>query len=142
MGVVAAFDYTVWSARYPEFSNVTSAQALAFWNEGTLYHANDGTGPVQDVTQQQTLLNMLAAHIAMISVGTAAQPASGLVGRVSSANQGSVSVSVENAGVPGTAAWFVTTVYGFSYWQATTTYRTMHYRPGFGRRFGAGGRWW
>jgi len=133
MGAIATFNYEIWNARYREFSNVSQVQAQTFWNEATIYHANDGTGPVQDATQQQMLLNMLTAHIAMIAVGTATQPASGLVGRISSAGEGSVNVSVDLTQLPGTAAWFVTTNYGLNYWQATAGYRSAHYRPGYSR---------
>lgn len=130
MGAVATFSWETFNTRYPEFSNVSSVQAQAFFNEATLYFDNSGTGPVTDPNAQLMLLNMVTAHIAMLSVGTAAQPASGLVGRISSATQGSVSVSTDLSGAPGTAAWFAQTSYGLNFWQATAPLRTMHYRPG------------
>lgn len=137
MGVIATFSYEAWNARYPEF-NVSQVQAQAFWLEATIHHRNDGGGPVNDIAMQAMLLNMLTSHIAMLAVGTAAQPASGLVGRISSANQGSVSVSTELAGLPGNAAYYTQTPYGLAWWNATAVFRTAHYRPGFGRRFGPG----
>jgi hypothetical protein len=141
MGAVAVFDYGLWSTRYPEFSNVSATLAEMFWNEATIYHSNDGTGPVTNATMQLTLLNMLAAHIAMLSAGTATQPASGLVGRISSATQGSVSVSTDLAGAPGTSIWFSQTAYGLSYYQMTAVFRSMHYRTGPRRYFGVGRLW-
>jgi hypothetical protein len=139
MGAIAVFDYAAWAAQYPEFSNITSAQAASFWNLATLYHNNTGTGPVADADQQGMLLGLLTAHIAFLRVGTAGNPSpgsQGLVGRISSASMGPVSVSADLQGLPGTAAWFGQSPYGLSYWAATAAYRTAHYRPHHGRRFG------
>ena len=138
MGAVADWNYELWNASYREFSNVTQVQAQLFWNEACLVHANDGTGPVKDATMQQTLLFMLVAHIAFLRIGTSGNPSpasQGLVGRVSSATQGSVSVSTDLPQLPGTAAWYSQSPYGLSYYQATAAFRTMHYRRGYGRQF-------
>ena len=115
MGATATFSYSDWSARYPMFSNVTQQQAQACWNDATIYHRNDGTGPVQDATVQASLLGMVTAHLAFLAYGTTGSPSAasqGLVGRISSANQGSVSVSTDLAGIPGTAAWFSQSPWG------------------------------
>jgi hypothetical protein len=131
MGVIATFDYSAWSARYPEFSNVLQPQAQAFWTEAGVYHANGGTGPVSDAGMQALLMGMLTAHIAFLGVGTAGNPSpssQGIVGRITSASMGPVSVSADLQGVPGTAAWYGTSVYGLADWQATAAYRTMNYR--------------
>ncbi len=130
MAALAIFDYPTFIARYPEFSSVTSTLAQAYFNEATLYLANDGSGPVTDPVQQLTLLNMLTAHIAALNSGVNGQTPSGIVGRISSASEGSVSVSSDMGGVPGTAAWFVQTKYGFNYWQATASFRTFRYVAG------------
>ena len=131
MGAVATFDYASWSAAYPEFSNVASGQAQAYWNEATILHRNDGGGPVQDVTMQTSLLNLLTAHIAFLRVGTAANQSAasqGLSGRVTSATQGSVSLSTELPGLGPNSAWCAASAYGYSYWNYMAPYRTMHYR--------------
>lgn len=150
MGAVATFDYTGWLARYPEFSNVNSATASAYFTEATLYHRNDGGGLVVDSAQQLLLLNMLTAHIAYLNSGTATNPApgGGLVGRIANATEGSVSVALEMQALPGTAAWFAQTKYGMSYWQAMAPYRMARYIPGPTRSFeplygrpGRIGRW-
>jgi hypothetical protein len=134
MGAVATFSYPTFIARYPEFASVTATQAAAFFNEATVYCRNDGGGPVNDQNTQNTLLNMLTAHIAFLSVGTAAQPGpQALVGRISSASQGSVSVSAEMGATPGTAAWFMQTQYGAAYWQASSPYRSFRYAVRRGR---------
>lgn len=138
MGAIATFDFATWVARYPEFADsVTPQAAQAYFDEATIYHRNDGRGPVSAIAVQRTLLNMLTAHIAKRYAASAAgAPAPDLVGRVSNASEGSVSVQAEYAdATPGTMAWFVQTKYGADYWQATTTYRTMHYRAPLSRAF-------
>ena len=138
MGAAATFSFTTWQASYPEFSTTvtTSAQALDYFNTATLYFRNDGRGPVQDPTQQLTILNILTAHIAFLAVGTNAGPSAasqGIAGRVTSASQGSVSISTElPAGID---PYFAQSVYGISYWRVTAPFRTMVYRPMCGRRF-------
>lgn len=131
------FNYNGWKARYPEFADVSSDAATAYFNEATIYCRNS-LGPVSTVALLSTYLNMITAHIAWLysprdasgnpsSTGT--QPAPALVGRVSSATQGSVTVAVEMPTQPAAAAWFQQTKYGASFWEATKQYRTMRYLP-------------
>lgn len=139
MGAVVAFNYTQWIARYPEFNQagilvVSDQQAQAYFNEATIYHRNDGTGPVTQASVQLALLNMLTAHIAARYAATtpvsgAGQPASPLVGRIGSATEGSVNVSIDLNVPAGTAQWYAQTKYGLDYWTATAPYRTMRYAP-------------
>lgn len=135
MGVIATLDPVAWAARYPEFATLSSTTVTALFNEATVYHANDGSGPVNDMNRQTLLLWMLTAHIAAINYGMNGDPPSPIVGRVSSATQGSVSVSADMAGVPGSAAWFMATKYGAAYWQGSAAYRTAQFRTGPRRYF-------
>lgn len=139
---VATFNYAAWIARYPEFATVGQTLAQAYFDEATVYHANDGTGPVTDAARQLTLLNTLTAHIAALNWAGSAQATSGLVGAISHASEGSVSVEAKFAdGVTPSMAWFLQTKYGAAYWQMTAPYRTFRYAPapasayGFGRFF-------
>lgn len=131
MGVVV-FDYARWAKRYPEFSAVNDETAAEYFAEATLYLNNTDCSIVTDLAQRALLLNMLTAHIAQLYRVKAGALASPLVGRVNAATQGSVSVGAES-GAPGTAAWFQQTPYGFSYWQATTSFRQGRYVPGRAR---------
>ena len=127
---IAVFSYTAWAARYPELAaTVDECLAEELFAEAGIYLDNTDCSPVPcDPTTYQprrALLGMVVAHLA--ALGAAGR--SGIVGRVSNATQGSVSVTVEyNAG--NAAAWFLQTPYGANYWQATAAYRTMHYVPG------------
>ena len=133
MGVTVTFDYPAWVARYPEFGYVELPLAQAYFDEATLYLRNDGSGPVPKVSVQKMLLNMLTAHIAALNAASASgQPASGIVGRITNASEGSVSVAAEMRGSE-LAEWFFQTKYGASFWQATAPYRTMRYRVPFTR---------
>jgi hypothetical protein len=135
MGVVVSFDYAAWQARYPEFSSIDQGAATAYFNEAQLYHRNDGGGPVSNASIQSTLLNMLTAHICKLNALLADQPSPQIVGRISNAAEGSVSVQLENEYPPGTPQWFQQTKYGAAYWAATAQYRTMRYLPGPRRVF-------
>jgi len=75
------------------------------------------------------LLYLLTAHVAALSYGENGQGPRPLVGRISSATEGSVSVSAEYNVAPGSAQWYAQTGYGAQYWEATAKYRVGRYRP-------------
>lgn len=131
-----AFDYTGWLVRYPEFTSVEEPLAQAYFDEATLYCDNTEVSIVPydplalpPVITRATLLNMLTAHIAALYSGVGGAGSSGLVGRISSATEGSVNVSAENNYPAGTPQWYQQTKYGSSFWAATAQWRTMLYRP-------------
>lgn len=121
---IVAFNPTAFKARYPEFAAVADGTLGAFFTEATLYLDNTDSSPVQNCDFRTLYLNMLVAHIAALNGGS-----SGVIGRISSATEGSVSVTSEYKAGEG-AQWFLQTRYGASFWQATAQYRTMQYRPG------------
>jgi len=127
MGIVT-FDYPKWLVRYPEFTDkVLDARAQSYFDEAAALYLNNSEGsPVSDVDRRAVLLNMLVAHIAALN----GEGSSGLVGRITSATEGSVSVSADYGTQPGTAAWFLQTKYGAAFWQATQSLRTFRYVPG------------
>lgn len=132
------FDPAAFTARYPEFGALSTPQLQAYFNETNVYCANDTCNPSFGVGVLPTLLNMLTAHIAWLNAprdanGIPAQtgaPASPLVGRISDATEGSVSVSTDmgdaDAGSP-SQAWYMQTQYGVAYWYASAPYRTARY---------------
>lgn len=143
MGVIVNFDYSAWAAAFPMFCNLTSDQVqTAVLPLAETYCRNDGSGPVNNSGLQTALLNLMVAHIAQLMFGVNGEPASPLVGRVSSAAEGSINVTVDMPeGVP-QAAWYNQTQFGAMYWQMMSPYRTMRYIPGPRRRgFGFGSPW-
>jgi len=126
-----AFDYTYWSARYPELaSSVAQATAAAYFFEAGLYCDNTAMSPVHDDSvggERYLFLHMLTAHIAALYAPLGSQPSSTLVGRISNASQGSVSVQTQLDVPAGSAQWFAQTKYGLSFWQASARYRRFRY---------------
>lgn len=129
MGVVVQFDYQAWLALFPEFSYISLAQATAYFNVATTLNRNDGGGPVSLAATQSTLLNYVVAHLCFLYSppgGDGPKP----VGRISSATEGSVSVSLD---LPGKASesrdFWVQSTYGQLYWAMTAPYRTFRVVP-------------
>lgn len=122
---VAQFDYALWSAAYPELVvSVDATRAAALFRRATLMLDNTSASPVTDVDRRLDLLNMIVAHLAAIG------GASGLVGRITNAREGDVSVSVDAGPSSASSAFWMQTPYGFEYWTATANLRTMRYIPG------------
>lgn len=123
----AVFNYAAWTARYPEFAGTDQALANLYFAEACLYLDNSDSSPVTDVAVRGLLLNMLTAHVAALAGASGRSPDQ--VGRVSSATEGSVSVTLDAGALPGSAAWYQQTQYGMAYWQASRPYRSATYVP-------------
>ena len=152
------FDYRWFETRYPEISEWCSpGQLQGYFDIATLYCDNTDTGaptpamcdlwfslgmigfppiggPIANIKVRQMLLGMLTAHVAQLNGNINGNAPSGLVGRVTNASEGSISVGVS---YPETAdaAWFGQTRYGAMFWQATKQYRMAQYFPGPGASF-------
>lgn len=141
MAQLVTFNYAEWISQYPMFNvapTVTTepvAQNL-FDIAGAFYLRNDGTGPVCDPVKLKLLLYMLVAHLAAMSVGYGGRKPSGMIGRISSASEGSVSISSEFNGTQN-SIWYSQTQWGAAYWQATAGFRQARYVRG-PTRFGTG----
>lgn len=124
---VVIFDPAAFKQAYPQFAAVNDAVLTNYFNLATLYLSNTDCSIVQDIPKRTTLLWLLTAHIAYLSgaLNPGGQP--GLVGRISSATEGSVSVSAEMPGSPN-AAWFNQTAWGAMFWQSTLSLRSFRYR--------------
>lgn len=135
MGVQVTFDYTTWALLFPQFSTLTEMQvtvlALPLAEQ---YCRNDGGGPVTTAATQTNLLNLMVAHICQLLFGANGEAPSPLVGRISGATEGSVSVQTDFP-TTANAAWYNQTPFGAAFWAATAPYRTMRYIPGPRRAF-------
>lgn len=129
---VVTFDYATWAGQYPALAAIYAApQAQGFFNQATLYVQNTGASVIVDATvggPRETILYMLTSHIAGLDVRAtqSADVAGAIVGRMNAASEGSASAGFENA-LPGSAAWFAQTRFGFSAWQAMAPYRAGLY---------------
>lgn len=126
---VVTFDPVAFVERYPEFSGVSSTLLQAYFDEATLIVNNTDCAFVSDVTERKILLWALVAHITYINNGADNEGASGIVGRISSASEGTVSVSSDYTSTLN-SQWYNQTPYGAKFWQLTAKYRTMRYVPG------------
>jgi hypothetical protein len=152
------FDYTWFQTRYPDLARWCSPDmAQGYFDLATLYLDNTDVGtppsqvlgygfvgcryggsPVTNIPQRQILLGLLTAHVAALNAPLNGQPSSTLVGRISSATEGSVSVTVDYPQVAG-AEWYSLTKYGLQFWSATARYRRGGlYFPGPGACVGGG----
>lgn len=112
--------------RYPEFSAVSDSYLQSCFNEATLYLSNDDCSVVQDLNVRKTLLWMLTAHIAFTGGALNPDKTPSPPGRLSSATEGSVSISTEY-NISENAAWFAQSAYGAAFWQATLRFRQFRY---------------
>jgi hypothetical protein len=145
---VATFLYSEFIGIYPEFNGAAQGACANNFTLATLFLNNCCSSPVCDPNVRLALLYMLTAHITFAFTPCPAnnnQP-SGVVGRIDSATEGSVSVSAEYMQeFSQSAAYFTQTKYGAMFWQATAQYRTMLYigppqtgpnGPGFPYQYG------
>ncbi len=124
---VVAFNTTTFQQRYPEFVATITANPgcdQQCFNEACVYLDNRDQSRVP-VPPRDTFLNMLTAHIMALYFGINGQPPSRAVGRVASAGQGSVNVSLQMGPATDQKAWYEQTMYGASYWRASMGYRSM-----------------
>lgn len=123
------FDATLFKTAYPEFATVADAAVSRNFALATLQLTSTCSSRVQDANQREALLDLLTAHITALANGVNGQPPQGIVGRISQATEGSVSVAAEMEGATFSAAYYLQTKYGAQYWQATAKYRSMVYSP-------------
>lgn len=127
---VVAIDLSVFRDTYPELASLTDGQITADWRMATGLCDNTDCSPIADVEFRAVCLNALAAHFAILNgQGPHGAARAGLVGRITSASQGSVNVSVDMPSNP-SSAWFMQTQYGATFWQLTAPYRVFMYVPG------------
>ena len=121
------FDPSNFKLIYPSFEAVPEAVLQNYFDEATLYLDNSDGSFVHDMGQRRILLNLLVAHLAALRSGENGQAPSGMVGRISSANQGSVSISSEYGSSSEMGNWFNQTRFGAEFWMLTARYRTLRY---------------
>ena len=132
---IVALDIPKFRELFPEFSDVTDVQLQFLFDEATDYLNNTEYSPVQEYTKRERLLYLLMAHLAFLRYGYLDAMGNriggnGLVGRVSSATESSVTVSFELGAMSDSATWYALSPYGLAFWQATKWLRMAKYYPG------------
>lgn len=139
---VVIFDPAQFKLAFPEFAGVPDLRLTMTFTAATAILDNTDASPVTDAAQREAMFYYLIGHLLTLfgytdTAGTAV-PGAGVVGRLSSASEGSVSSSFEmNVPANANAAWWNQTQYGATYWMLTLPYRTVQYvasgRSGIGQ---------
>lgn len=138
---VAVFDYNAWADMFPELATVTEPVAQSFFNIAGLLLDNTDCSPVVDVTIRLSYLNFATAHLVSLAgypipAGGSTPVPSGVIGRISSATEGTVTVQSQwAASVSASEAFWMQTQYGLIFWQLTRALRTMRYIAAPPRQF-------
>ncbi|HGM5054113.1 TPA: DUF4054 domain-containing protein [Serratia marcescens] len=128
---VVTLDIASFRAMYPEFSNVPDTILPFLFDQSTDYLNNTDFSLVEDVVKRERLLYILMAHLVYVRYGdNRGRGGSGMVGRIASATEGSVSVSSDLGPIEFRYAWYTQSPYGMDFWQATKVYRMANYYPG------------
>lgn len=127
---IAVFNFDNWVLRYPEFSDVTQAQAQGAFDDSCVFFLDNTDLSRVTVPRRLALLGVLVCHLLQLTRGVGGVGPSPMVGRVSSVTEGSVSLSSDMPDMPFSAAWFMQTRYGAIYWQATAGLRAGFYVVG------------
>ena len=132
---IVTFDPAAFKVLYPEFAGLADALLVNAFGLAQLILNNTCSSRVQDASVRDTLLQLLTAHITFLTYGNndgagTITPPPGIVGRINTATEGSVSVGAEFGGNGGpTQDWYTSTKYGALYWVSTSQWRTMVYLP-------------
>lgn len=149
MAEAVLFNYTNWVTMYPEFVSVPEPVAANYFAMAGTFWNNYGQSYATRIQTQDVLMNLLTAHIAALFWKVASQggpgPAdpNGPVGRISSATEGSVSVSTDLGTTPTASefkAFFQQTKYGLMFLAMIGQYTNMRYVPGSLQSGGLGPR--
>ena len=141
---VVVFDFATWQSTFPELATVTPAQAGFYFDEATDIVSNTAASAVRDVGKRSRLYSNLVAHFAVLAQRNAAG-GSGLVGSITNASEGSVSVAAKYEGEK-SEAWWLQTTYGANALrvlrQSALSRPVLGRRTVFDPRWGAGrGSW-
>ena len=128
LGVVV-FNPTDFKAAFPEFSTIPDAVLNSNFSLAQLQLNNSCGSRVCDANLRETLLNLLVAHITQLRNGTDAGTATGLVGRISYAMEGSVMATADMGSIVLGQAYYMQTQWGATYWASTARFRTFRYVP-------------
>lgn len=125
MSNIFVFDPTTFKLAYPQFKNFTDEQLEWFFEEveGTVLDNSETS--CLSVKLRKKLFYWLVAHQAELQ-GRINSGNSSLVGRVSTATQGTVSISTDFTSSPtAMSQWLNQTPYGQKYYAFTSPYRSV-----------------
>lgn len=124
MSGIVVFDLPKFRSLYPTLK-ATDDQLNWYFVEATMLLNNTEKSCVKSLVEREVLLFLLVAHFAALQQRVEGN--NEVVGRVSSASQGSVSVSLDNGQTTLSDKWYQQTPYGSKYWALTAKYRSFLY---------------
>lgn len=127
MDGVVVFDIAEFRALYPSIK-ATDEQLVMFFSIAEGFLDNSECSVVKDLEQRKYMLYLLVAHMAALNQQT--ESGNAVVGRLASATEGTVSISLDYGVMGNNERWYLQTPYGAMYWQLTKRYRSMLYRLG------------
>lgn len=126
---VVVFVAADFKTAFPEFATVADPALVLNFGLAELQLANTCKGRVINAVEREKLLNLLVAHITQLRNGANGVAPGGMVGRISSAQEGSVRADADMGTVVYGQAYYLQTQWGAMFWQATAKYRTAVYIP-------------
>lgn len=127
MSGVVVFDPSEFRLLYPSIS-ATDEQLEMYFAMAETFLDNTECSIVKDLDARKTMLYLLVAHIALLS--QQAESGNPVVGRISNATEGTVSVGLDYGTMGNNERWYLQTPWGAMYWQMSKKYRSMVYRLG------------
>lgn len=124
---IVVFDIDEFRELYPKIA-ATDAQLDMFFTIAEGFLDNTECSVVKNPSERKTMLYLLVAHMASLNQQT--ESGNAVVGRVSSASEGTVSISLDYGVMDNTSRWYLQTPYGAMYFQMTKKYRSFLYRLG------------
>ena len=123
---VVEFVVAEFREEYPFFSELTDTQLNSLFRKACLRLRNDAKSCVKDIEVRKEFLYLIVAHLATLFQKALA--GNGLVGRLSSASEGSDSISSEyRVSQVGGEKWWSQTQWGADYWTLSAPYRVLNY---------------
>lgn len=127
MSGVVVFDPAEFKLLYPSIT-ATDEQLEMYFAMAETFLDNTECSIVKDLDARKTMLYLLVAHIALLS--QQAENGNPVVGRISNATEGTVSIGLDYGTMGNNERWYLQTPWGAMYWQLTKKYRSMVYRLG------------
>ena len=124
MSGVVEFNVNKFRSLYPTLK-ATDDQLNWYFVESTMLLNNTSKSCVKSLAEREVLLFLLVAHMAVLQQRIEGD--NEVVGRISSASQGSVSVTLDNGQTTLSDKWYQQTPYGAKYWALTAKYRSFLY---------------
>lgn len=124
MSGIVQFNLLKFRKLYPKIS-ATDDQLSMFFIEACMQCNNTDKSIIKNLDERELMLFLLVAHIATLQQRI--DSGNEAVGRVASASEGSVSVSLDNGQTTHSEKWYQQTPYGARYWVLIKQYRSFFY---------------